>query len=127
LRIEVSSTSSKTGVAYEYGIHDPVAPAHDALPLFTTGRARLLDSKRLVTQLASLERRTSSLGKDRVDHGPGGFDDAANVACGAMVASSKKQDMVPIVAPIIVGRTATIPGGTRLDAGGVARMGLWRR
>jgi hypothetical protein len=29
LKIEVSPTSSKTGVAYEYGIHQPAAPAHD--------------------------------------------------------------------------------------------------
>src|SRR5882762_7382922 len=27
--MEVSSTSSKTGVAYEYGYGQPVAPAHD--------------------------------------------------------------------------------------------------
>ena len=27
--MEVSSTSSKTGVAYEHGTHHPVAPAHD--------------------------------------------------------------------------------------------------
>src|SRR6478672_7875424 len=29
LRIEVSSTSSKTGVSYEYRFHQPAAPAHD--------------------------------------------------------------------------------------------------
>src|SRR5262249_11008984 len=29
LRIEVSSTSSKTGVAYEYGYRQPAASAHD--------------------------------------------------------------------------------------------------
>src|SRR5436190_19489301 len=29
LKIEVSSTSFKTGVAYEYGYRQPAAPAHD--------------------------------------------------------------------------------------------------
>jgi hypothetical protein len=60
----------------------------DCLPLFTSGRARLLDNKRLVTQFASLERRTSPIGKDRVDHGPGGHDDLSNAASGAMVQAS---------------------------------------
>ena len=64
-------------------------------------------------QFASLERRTSSLEKDRVDHGLGGHDDTANVAAGAMVlAGSEKPEEVPIIAPIIVGRTRTVSGGT---------------
>jgi hypothetical protein len=62
------------------------------LPLFTSGRARLLDSKRLVTQFASLERRTSPIGKDRVDHGPGGADDLCNSAAGALVAAAGDLD-----------------------------------
>src|SRR5258706_6307603 len=49
-----------------------------------------------------------------------GMAAAANVACGAMVASSKKQDVVPIVAPIIVGHPPTIPGGT------VSTEAAWR-
>jgi hypothetical protein len=32
-----------------------------------------------------LERRTSPIGKDRVDHGPGGHDDLCNSAAGALV------------------------------------------
>jgi hypothetical protein len=103
----------KRGITYRHSDRDRSSVYLDALPLFTTGRARLLDNKRLVMQLASLERQTSSLGKDRVDHGPGGHDDAANVAAGAMVlASSEKLEEVPIIAPIIVGRPRTIWGGT---------------
>jgi hypothetical protein len=35
-----------------------------------------------------LERRTSALGKDRIDHGPGGHDDLANASAGALIATS---------------------------------------
>jgi hypothetical protein len=52
----------------------------DVLPKFTSGRVRILDDPRLVTQFAALERRTSPIGKDRVDHGPGGHDDLCNSA-----------------------------------------------
>jgi len=57
----------------------------DALPLFTAGRVRLLDHKRTIHQFASLERRTSSIGKDRVDHGVGGNDDCCNAVAGALI------------------------------------------
>jgi hypothetical protein len=111
----------RCGITYRHSDRDRSAIYSDALPLFTTGRVKLLDNKRLVMQLASLERRTSSLGKDRVDHGPGGHDDAANVAAGAMVlASSEKLEEVPIIAPIIVGRARTISSGT------VSTEAAWR-
>jgi hypothetical protein len=57
----------------------------DALPLFTSGKVRLLNHRRLVAQFASLERRTSPIGKDRIDHGPNGHDDLCNTAAGALV------------------------------------------
>jgi hypothetical protein len=79
---------AKCGVAYEHSERNRSEIYLDALPLFTSGRARLLDNKRLVTQFASLERRTSPIGKDRVDHGPGGFDDLCNSAAGALVAAA---------------------------------------
>jgi hypothetical protein len=111
----------KVGITYRHSDRDRSSIYLDALPLFTTGRARLLDNKRLVTQLASLERKTAPSGKDKVDHGPGGHDDAANVAAGAMVlATAIKLDEVPIVAPIIVGQPRNIPGGT------VSTEAAWR-
>jgi hypothetical protein len=52
---------------------------------FLNGRTcQLLDDKRLISQLAGLERRSGRQGKDSVDHGPGGHDDVANAACGAL-------------------------------------------
>ena len=75
----------KEGIAYQPSERDRSQIYLDALPLFTAGRARLLDNSRLTHQLASLERRTSRSGKDRVDHPPGGADDLANAAAGALV------------------------------------------
>lgn len=72
------------GVTYTHSARDRSAIYLDALPLFTSGRAALLDHPRLAAQLASLERRTGA-GRDRVDHPPGGHDDLANAAAGALV------------------------------------------
>ena len=54
---------------------------------FNAGRAQLLDLKRLVNQLCSLERRTARGGRDLIDHPqhPGAHDDLANAVCGAFV------------------------------------------
>jgi hypothetical protein len=79
---------AKCGITYEHSERDRSAIYLDALPLFTSGRARLLDNKKLVAQFASLERRTSPIGKDRIDHGPGGHDDSCNSAALAMVLAS---------------------------------------
>ena len=55
------------------------------LPAVNSGQIELLDSKRLITQLGGLERRTRSGGKDIVDHRSGLHDDLANAAAGALV------------------------------------------
>jgi hypothetical protein len=55
------------------------------LPLLNSGRVDLLDNQRLVTQLTSLERRTARGGRDSIDHAPGGHDDVANAAAGALL------------------------------------------
>jgi hypothetical protein len=44
----------------------------------------LLDDGRLIGQLLGLERRAGRSGRDIVDHAPGGFDDLANAALGAL-------------------------------------------
>lgn len=59
-------------------------------PLLAQGRIRLLDTPRLTSQLRQLERRSSPSGRDRVDHGPGGQDDVANAAMGALLLASQK-------------------------------------
>ena len=59
------------------------------LPLLNSGRVELLDHKRLVAQLCTLERRTSRAGKDSIDHVPGGYDDIANAVAGAVVLAAQ--------------------------------------
>lgn len=76
---------SRQGISYAYSERDRSAIYVEALPLFTSGRARLVDNKKLVAQFASLERRTSSVGRDRVDHGREGHDDLCNASAGALV------------------------------------------
>lgn len=64
----------------------------ELLPMITQGSVELLDLKRLIAQLAGLERRTRSGGKDLIAHYPGGHDDCANAAAGACVAASREPD-----------------------------------
>jgi hypothetical protein len=86
---------AQCGIKYEHSERDRSSIYLDVLPLFTSGKVRLLDSKRLVNQFASLERRTSSIGKDRVDHGPGGTDDVCNAAAGALVRAIHEKQVQP--------------------------------
>jgi hypothetical protein len=59
----------------------------NVLPLLNSGRVELLDHARLHAQFLGLERRTSRVGKDVVDHPPGAHDDLANAVAGALVAA----------------------------------------
>jgi hypothetical protein len=75
------------GIEYQLSEASKSDIYRDALPLFNAGRAQLLDLKRLVNQLCSLERRTARGGRDLIDHPqhPGARDDLANSVCGAFV------------------------------------------
>ena len=55
------------------------------IPEIMQGNVELLDNKRLINQLSSLERRTRAAGKDLISHFPGGHDDLANAVAGACV------------------------------------------
>jgi hypothetical protein len=57
----------------------------ELLPRLLSRTVELPDDPALVSQIANLERRTRSGGKDVVDHPPGGHDDLANVVAGAGV------------------------------------------
>ena len=55
------------------------------LPILNSKRCELLDNKRLVQQLAALERRPSRVGaRDVIGHPAGGHDDVACVVAGLM-------------------------------------------
>jgi hypothetical protein len=60
----------------------------EALPLLNAARVELLDNERLISQIASLERRTARGGRESIDHpqGPGARDDLANSVLGVLVA-----------------------------------------
>jgi hypothetical protein len=62
----------------------------DLLPLMNSGAVDLLENDRLITQLVSLERRTSRGGKESIDHPPGAHDDVANAVAGALVTAYKE-------------------------------------
>lgn len=81
----VSGEFGRNGISYEASERDRSAIYADFLPLLTAGRARLLDSPKLVGQLANLERKTSPMGRDRIDHPAGAHDDLSNAAAGALV------------------------------------------
>jgi hypothetical protein len=97
---------AKTGIKYVQSDRDRSEIYLDCLPLFTAGRARLIENARMVAQFAALERRTFSTGKDRVDHGRAGHDDVCNSAAGVLVlAASKKAPFV--VTSAVLARAST--------------------
>jgi hypothetical protein len=49
-----------------------------------SGRVELLDHPRVRAQFLALERRVTRSGNDSIDHPPGGHDDLANAAAGAL-------------------------------------------
>ena len=81
---------------YVYSERDRSQVYVEALPLLTSGRARLLDNKRLRVQFAALERRVSAGGRDRIDHGSSGHDDLANAAAGALIEAASQSNSIPI-------------------------------
>jgi hypothetical protein len=89
-----------------HGIHYEVSELtksdlyREALPLLNSRRVELLDDRRLVAQLLALERKTARGGRDSIDHGPGGHDDVANVACGALLLVAEAPSTGP---PFLVG------------------------
>jgi hypothetical protein len=85
----VTNTFAACGITYVHSQRDRSDIYNEALPLYLSGKVRLLDNKKLVTQLASLERRTMPGGKDKIDHPErGGHDDSANSVCGVFIGLS---------------------------------------
>jgi hypothetical protein len=123
----VSQAFVKAGAMYRKSEINRSEIYLSVLPLFTSGRARLLDSPRLISQFAGLERRTFPTGKDRVNHGPAGHDDLCNAAAGALeLASRMPVQKIPMVGAswwskntgwVEPGHSATnVPGGSSCRA-----------
>lgn len=77
----------KRGIAYEPSEKPKSDLYRDLLPLLNSGKVELLDDRRLVNQLVSLERRTARGGKDSIDHAPASHDDLINSVAGALVSA----------------------------------------
>jgi hypothetical protein len=88
------SEFSRNEITYEHSERDRSAVYADFLPLLTSGRARLIDSPRLVGQLCNLERRASPMGRDRIDHPAGAHDDLSNAAAGALVLAGEGSSLL---------------------------------
>lgn len=70
------------------------------LPAVNAGRVELLDHKRLKSQLCGLERFVARSGQDTIDHAPGGHDDVANAAAGALVTAGTIRQAVSLHIPL---------------------------
>ncbi len=72
----------------------------ETLALFSSGKVRLLDNKRMITQYLSLERRLMPNGWSRIDHPDrsGYHDDLSNVTAGALWRASQKSKHPKITA-----------------------------
>jgi hypothetical protein len=78
----VARAFESCGLIYEKSDKPKSALYAELLPRLCSGEIELPDEEALVDQLASLERRTRSGGKDVIDHPAGGHDDLANVVAG---------------------------------------------
>jgi hypothetical protein len=79
------SLFKEQGIAYELSALNKSELYSEFLPMLNSKRGELLDNPRLIAQLLGLERRTSRMGRDSIDHAPGGHDDVVNAACGALL------------------------------------------
>ena len=80
------------GIAYQPSERTKSEIYQEVLPPVNSGCVELLDHDRLKTQLLGLERRTARGGRDSIDHAPGGHDDVANAAAGALVLALHQHD-----------------------------------
>lgn len=84
-----TSTFRANGIMYTKSKKNKAELFLELLPRICSHEIELLDNETLINQLASLERRCKSGGKDSIDHPKGGHDDLANVVAGASFATSK--------------------------------------
>ena len=83
----------KRGIHYTHSEAPKSGLYLDLVPKLNARTIRLVDNKRLVNQLAALERKTTRGGKDSIDHPPGGHDDVANVVAGVTFCAVHRHSM----------------------------------
>lgn len=93
----VSQSFESRGIRYQSSEMNKSEHYLNLLPRLCSGEIELLDDPKLVDQLANLERRTRSGGRDIVDHPAGGHDDSANVI--ALVCDGVIKKKITVGAP----------------------------
>lgn len=81
----------KRGINYKMSEKNKSELYGEMLPLINSKRIELPDIKQLFDELVGLERRTSSTGKDKIDHAPGMHDDIVNSVAGVAVVAHQKK------------------------------------
>jgi hypothetical protein len=76
------ATFRNSGIRYLPSVQNKSELYLDLIPVICSQEIELPDDDRLVGQLAALERRTRSGGRDSVDHPAHGHDDLGNVVAG---------------------------------------------
>jgi hypothetical protein len=77
----------------------------ETIPLFTSGRVRLLDHEKLIDQFAGLRRKVQPGGREHIDHAAAAHDDLSNAAAGALtLCTGKRAPMV--IHPSVLIRSA---------------------
>ena len=84
----------KHGIAYRVSERTKSIIYSELLPTVNSGRVELLDHRRLLAQLAGLERRTTRSGQDSIDHAPRAHDDLINAAAGALTEALRRRSGV---------------------------------
>ena len=74
----------RAGIFYDPSARPKSDLYRDLLPLINSRACDLLDNERMISQIASLERRTGRSGRDVIDHSPGLHDDVANAVAGVI-------------------------------------------
>jgi hypothetical protein len=90
----VKQAFESNGIKYEKSELPKSQLYLELLPRLCSGEIELLDDEISVNQLASLERRTRSGGRDIIDHPQGGKDDLANVIAGVSSIASVRAKVV---------------------------------
>jgi hypothetical protein len=113
------ATFAKSQIKLDPSERDRSSLYLEAMPLFTSGRVRLLDNRRLVSQFSGLERRSFPTGKQVIDHGPGGHDDLCNAAAGALALAVSKKGPLKISAEVLrrAGQPDRYPSYMRFGGG----------
>ncbi len=124
----VSQSFAAVGITLHHSARDRSEIYSDVLPIFTSGRARLLDNKKLISQFAALERKTTAT-RDKIDHPEhGGHDDVCNSAAGSLVLANDRRNEGLIATPIIIGSNGAAPhlgGGFADPFAGVGGAVAW--